>query len=208
LGRDLLKLILWHSNIERTDNICSLGWKPTLQVQTDGSLVITFSLFNLCSLRLLVRLKKPLEVVFLELSHIWVVFLLSDLDALIPSMKLLVHSHGFFDLIMLDEDRLCLVELLVKDSKLGLNSEVVDAFCSYQLVDLSEIVCLGNVSEGGIAPLCNVEVLLFECHLGDGLPVRFGLGSELERFEDLNCFVQSLVLQGSSKLNQSLIKII
>ena len=46
-------------------------------------------------------------------------------------MELLVHRHGLFDLIVLDEDCFRLVELLVKDSKLGLNSEVVDAFSGY-----------------------------------------------------------------------------
>jgi len=128
---------LWYSNIESADNICSLGWKTTLQIETDGSLVVTFSLLDLCSLCLLVCLKKPLEVVFLELSDIWMIFLLSNLDALIPSMKLLVHGHGLFDLIVLNEDCLRLVELLVEDGKLGLNSEVVDALLGHQLVDLS-----------------------------------------------------------------------
>ncbi len=40
--------------------------------------------------------------------------LLSDLDALVPTMEFLVHSHSFLDFVILDEDCLGLVELLVK----------------------------------------------------------------------------------------------
>ena len=42
-------------------------------------------------------------------------------------MKLLVHGHSLFNLIMLDQNCLSLVELLVEHSHLGLHAEVFRA---------------------------------------------------------------------------------
>jgi hypothetical protein len=49
-------------------------------------------------------------------------------------VQLLVHCHGFLDLIVLDQDSLSLVELLIQHSELSLDSKVVDAFLSNQFV--------------------------------------------------------------------------
>ena len=60
--------------------------------------------------------KEPLEIVFFEFSDIRMILLFGDLDALIPSVKLLIHGHGFFDFIMLNENCFSFMELLIKDS--------------------------------------------------------------------------------------------
>jgi len=133
---------LWHAHVEVADNIGSLCREATLQIETDCGVVIAFSFLDFSGLCLLVGLKKPLEVVLLELSDVRVILLLSNLDTLIPSVKLLIHGHGLLDLVVLDEDCLGLVELLVEDRELRLNSEVIDAFLSHQLVDLPEVVSL------------------------------------------------------------------
>ena len=62
---------------------------------------ITFPFFDLSCLSFLVSINEPLEVVLFKLSDIRMIFLLSNLDALIPSMQFLVHGHCFFDLIVL-----------------------------------------------------------------------------------------------------------
>jgi len=208
LSGDLLKLVLWDSNVEAAYNISCFCWKSTFEIETYGSVVVTFSFFDLSSLGLLVCLEKPLEIVFFEFSDIWVVLLLGDFDTLVPSMELLIHCHCLFNLIMLDEDRLSLVELLVKNCQFGLDSEVIDAFLGDKLVDLSKIVCLGDVSEGGVASLSNEEVLLLERHFGDGLPVGFRLWGQFERLEDLNCSTKAVVLEGSAELDESLIEVV
>ena len=123
-------------------------------------------------------------------------------------MELLVHGHGLLDLIVLDEDCLSLVELLIEDCKLRLNSEVVDAFLGHQLVDLSEVVGLGDVSESGVAPLGDKQVLLFESHLGDCLPVGLCLRCELQWIKDLDSSIKALILKCSTELNQGLVKVV
>jgi hypothetical protein len=105
------------------------------------------------------------------------VLLLSNLDAFVPSMELLVHSHSFFHFIVLKENCFSSVELFVKNGKLCLDSEIVNAFTCYQFVYFPKVICLGNVSKGCIASFSNVEVLLFNCKLGKNLPVGFCLWS-------------------------------
>lgn len=75
-------------------------------------------------------------------------------------MELLVHCHSFLYLIILKKNGLSTMELFVKDSQFGLDSEVIDAFSCNQFVYLSEVISLGYISKGSIAPLCNIEVLL------------------------------------------------
>ena len=197
-----------NSNVVGSDNVSCLGWETTLKIETNGCVVISFSLLDFSGLGLLICLEQPLEVVLLEFSDIWMVFLFGDLDRLVPSVKLLVHGHSFLDLIMLYENGLSFMELLVQDSKLCLNSEVVDSFLSNELVDLSEVVSLGDVSESSIASLSNIEVLLLDSHLSNSLPVGLSLWGKLEWLEDLNGSSQSIVLKSSSKLDECLIKII
>jgi hypothetical protein len=48
------------------------------------------------------------------------------------------------------------MELLIKNCKFGLDSEVFKTFLRDKLVDLSKIVGLCNVSESGIASLGNI----------------------------------------------------
>jgi hypothetical protein len=107
---------------------------------------VTFSLLDLGSLSLLVGVNEPLEVVFLELPHVGVVLLLSNLDALVPPVQFLVHCHGLLHFVILKEDCLGAVELLIEDCQLGLDSEILKAFLGYQLVDLTQIVSLSNVT--------------------------------------------------------------
>ena len=135
-----------YSNVIVCDNVGSLGWETSLEVESDGSVIVTFSFFNLSSLSFLICLNQPLEVVLLEFSHIWVVLFLSNLDALIPSVKFLVHCHGFFNFIMLQENSLSSVELLLQNCKFSLNSEVISSLSCSQLVDLPQIVSLGHIS--------------------------------------------------------------
>ena len=208
LGRDFFELVLRNSNVVGSDNVSCLGWKTSLKIETNRCVVVSFSLLDFSSLGLLICLEQPLEVVLLEFSDIRMVFLFGYLDRLVPSVKLLVHGHGFLDLIMLNENGLSLMELLVQDSKLCLDSEVVNSFLSDELVDLSEVVSLGDVSKSSIASLSYVEVLLLDCHLSYSLPVGLSLWGELEWLEDLNSSGQSIVLKSSSKLDQCLIKII
>jgi hypothetical protein len=107
---------------------------------------VTLSLLDLGSLSLLVGVNEPLEVVFLELPHIGVVLLLSNLDALVPPVQFLVHCHGLLHFVILKEDCLGAVELLVQDCQLSLDSEVLKAFLGYQFVNLTQIVSFSNVT--------------------------------------------------------------
>ena len=162
-------------------------------------MVVTFSLLDLGCLSLLIGLKQPLEVVLFELSNIRMRLLLSDLDTLVPSVELLVHSHCLFNLIVLDQDSLSLVELLVKNCKFGLNSEVVDTLLGHDLVDLSEVAGFRDITKGSIAPLSNEEVLLLKSHLCNCLPVCLGLWCQLKWVQNLNSSIKSIVLKSSSE---------
>lgn len=75
-----------NSDVESTDNVGSLSGESTSEVEIDGSVVVALSLLDLGSLGLLIGLKKPLEIVLLELLDVRVVLLLGDLDTLIPSV--------------------------------------------------------------------------------------------------------------------------
>ena len=86
LCRNLFHLVLRNSDVESTDNVCSLSGESTSEVEIDGSVVVALSLLDLGSLGLLIGLKKPLEIVLLELLDVRVVLLLGDLDTLIPSV--------------------------------------------------------------------------------------------------------------------------
>ncbi len=90
-----------NANIVVGNYIGSLSRETTFEIKSDGCMEVTLTLFNLCRLCFLVSIDEPLEVVFLELSHIRVVLFFSNLDALIPPVKLLIHGHGFFDFIIL-----------------------------------------------------------------------------------------------------------
>ena len=136
------------------------------------------------------------------------VLLLGDLDGLVPSVQLLIHSHGFFNLIMLDKDGFSLVELLLEHSELGLNPEVLDAFLSNEFVDLPEVVSLRDVSKSGIASFSNIKILLLDGHLGNSLPVGFCLWSELEGLKDFDCSVKALVLESGTELDEGLIQVV
>jgi hypothetical protein len=140
---------------------------------------VAFSFLDFGSLGLLVGIYQPLEVVFLELTYIRMVLLLSNLDALIPSVELLVHSHGLLHFIILKKDSLGTMELLVKNSEFGLDSEVFKALLRNKLVDLSEVVGLRDVSESGIASFGNIQVLLLQGKLGESLPVGLDFRSHI-----------------------------
>lgn len=71
------------------------------------------------------------------------------------------------------------MELLVKYSKLCLDTEVINAFSGDHLVELAQVVSLRHVAKGGVAPLCNVKVLLLKCQLCESLPVGFRLRRDL-----------------------------
>jgi len=123
-------------------------------------------------------------------------------------MKLLIHGHCFFDLVMLDQNGLGLVELLLEDSQLGLNSEIADTLLSDELVDLSQVVGFGDIAEGSVASLGHNQVLLLDGHLGHSLPVCLCLGRQLKRLKDLYSAVEALVLKGSSELDQRFIQVV
>lgn len=140
LGGDLVQLIVWDGHIVGRDTVGSLCWQTTLQVELDSGDVVLLTFLDLGGLGFLVGLQKPLEVVVLELTNVLMLELLGNLDGLVPTVQLLVHSHGFFDLVVLDKDGLSLVELFLENSKLSLNTEIFNTFLSNKLVKLSEIV--------------------------------------------------------------------
>jgi len=153
-------LILRNTNIVICHNVCSLSRKTTFKIKSDGSVEISFSLFNLSSLSFLVSFNQPLEIIFFELSNIRMVFLFSNLNGFIPSVKFLIHSHSFFNFISLKKNRFSSMELFVKDSKFGLNSEIINTFGSNKFVDLSQVISFGYVSKSCIASFSNIEILL------------------------------------------------
>lgn len=153
---------------------------------------ITLSFFNLSSLSLLVGINEPLEVVLLELADIWVILLFGDLDALIPSVQLLIHGHGLFYLVVLEENSLGAMELLVEHCQLGLHSEVLNAFLCDELVDLAQVVCFSDVTKSSVASLGNIEILLLDRQLGECLPVRLDLRGHVEGLQNLYCLLKSL----------------
>jgi hypothetical protein len=147
---------VWNTNVVVCYNVSSFSWKTTLKIEGNSGVEVTLALFDFGSLSLLVGINKPLEIVFLEFSYIRMILLFSNLDALIPSVELLIHCHSFFNFIILKENSFSAMELLVKDGKLGLNSKVLKTFLSYQFVDLSQIISLGNVSKSSIASFSNI----------------------------------------------------
>ena len=98
--------------------------------------------------------------------------------------------------------------MLVKNCVFGLNSEVFKTLLRNKLVDLSEVVGLSDVSESGIASFGNIEVLLLQGKLGESLPVGLDFRSHIERLEDLDSFLKSLILQGSSEFDQGLSQLV
>lgn len=134
LACDLVELFMRDGDVVSGDAVGSFGRKATFQVKLDSCGVVTFSLFHFSSFSFLVCLQQPLEVIVFELTHILMLELLSNLDGLVPPMQLLIHSHSFFNLVVLDQDRFSLVELLVQHSKFSLNSKVVSSFLRNQLV--------------------------------------------------------------------------
>lgn len=66
--------------------------------------------------------------------------LLRDLDAFVPAVELLIHSHSLFDGIVLDQDGLSLVELFIQHGELDLNAEVINSLSCYQFIKLSKVV--------------------------------------------------------------------
>ena len=113
--------------------------------------------------------------------------LLSNFDAFVPSMKLLVHGHSLFNLIMLDQNCFSLVELLVEYSHLGLHAEVFRSLSGNQLVQLAKVVGFCNITECGVAAFSNVKILLLHGKFGQSLPVGFCLGSQVKRLQDVDC---------------------
>ena len=89
------------TNVVVCDDVCSLSGKATLKIKRDSCVEITFTFFNLSSLGFLICVDKPLEIVFFKLTNIRVVLFFSNLNALIPPVKLLIHGHGLFDFIIL-----------------------------------------------------------------------------------------------------------
>lgn len=78
-------------------------------------MVISFPLFDFSSFRLLVCLEKPLEIVIFKFSDVLMFEFFGNFDGFVPPVKLLIHSHSFFNLIILDQNSFSLVELLVKN---------------------------------------------------------------------------------------------
>ena len=169
---------------------------------------VALLLLDLSGLGFLTCLKKPAKVVLLELDHILMLVLLSDLNALVPAMELLVHSHGFLNLVMLDQDGFSLMELLVEHSHFGLNTEVVRAFCCNKFVELAKVVSLCNITEGSVTSLSNVEIVLLHGEFGKRFPIGLGLWSQVELLQNVNSCVEASVLEGSSKLNETFIKFV
>lgn len=89
-----------------------------------------------------------------------------------------------------------------------MNSEVVDAFLSNQLVDFSKVISFGDVSKGSVASFSYDKVLLLKGHLCNMLPVCLSLGSQLKRLEDLNSSVEAFVFEGSAEFNEGFIEVI
>ena len=146
LRGDLVELVVRDLLAVGRDTVGSLCGQTALQIKLDSRDVVSFAFFDLGSLCLLVGLEEPLEVVVLELADVLVLEFFSDLDGFVPAVKLLVHRHSLFDFIMLNKNSLSLVELLIKNGKLRLNAEVVNAFSGDQLVQLAKVLGPGHVS--------------------------------------------------------------
>jgi hypothetical protein len=101
------------SNVVVCYNVCCFGRKTALKIKSNSSVEISLPLFHFSSLGLLVSVNEPLEVVFFEFTNIWMTLFLSDFNGLIPTMKLLVHSHSFFNFIILKKDSFSTMELLI-----------------------------------------------------------------------------------------------
>lgn len=150
-----------NAHVVASDDICSFCWKSALEVERDGGMEVAFPLLDLGSFGLLISINEPLEIILFELTHIWMILLLSNFDAFIPSVQLLVHSHRFFHFVVLQKDCFCSVELLVKHSQFCLHAEVLQALLGHQLVDLPQVVSLSDIPKGGITSFSYIEVLLF-----------------------------------------------
>lgn len=82
-------------------------------------------------------------------------------------MQLLIHHHGIFNFVVVEQQFLCFIELLLKHCKLALNSEILQSISltsfffilCHNLVDLSQICRFSNISQSSIAMLGHAEVL-------------------------------------------------
>jgi hypothetical protein len=134
LACDFLQLIMWDVDLIAGYNVRCLCWQTTFQVELDCCRVVLFTFFYFSCLGFLVGLQQPLKVVFLKFTNILMFEFFCDFDALIPAVEFLIHSHGFLNFIILNEDCFSLMELLVEYRKLGLDSKVVDAILSDHFV--------------------------------------------------------------------------
>jgi hypothetical protein len=178
-----------NSNIVVCHNVCCFGRKTAFKIKSNSGVEISLAFFHFCSFGFLVGVNEPLEVVFLEFTDIRMALFLSDFNGLIPTMKFLVHSHSFFNFIILEKDSFSTMELLIQNGELSLNSEIFNtSLSSNKLVNFSEIVCLSNISKSGIASLCHIEILLFNSKLGKSFPVSFDFRGHLKRLKNLHSF--------------------
>jgi hypothetical protein len=101
-------------------------------------------------------------------------FLLSNLNALIPFVQLLIHFHGLFYLVVLQKNRLSSMELFLEHCELSLHlvegNTIIPTGLLLVLLDNahnpSKVSCFGYIAQSSVTVLSHRDVLSLNSYLG------------------------------------------
>ena len=211
---DFFKNILRETYIITKHHIRGPCWQATFQIELNGAQEIALVFFDFTRFFLLIGLQEPLEIIGLELHDVRVVLFFSYLYAFVPLVKFLVHLHGLFDFVVIEQDGLGAVKLLFQNREFGLDFEELHAvlFSGFffvvpdHFVDLSEVGGFGDVPEGGVAVLGDGYVLFFDGYFGENFPVGLCFGVHFQGVEDGGCFFEVRGLYGEAEFDEGLVE--
>mmetsp|Transcript_7031 Transcript_7031/g.17078 ORF Transcript_7031/g.17078 Transcript_7031/m.17078 type:complete len:367 (-) Transcript_7031:1538-2638(-) len=194
-----------------------LGGEAALDVQLDGLEVVALTLLQLASLLLLSSRHEPLQEVQLELLHVGVVLLLSQTDALVVPVQLLVHGHGALEVVVVQQQCLGTLKLLRQHRQLCLD-EVVSGSVAPKLsgmgfdnrIHFLEIRSLGNVPEHGVAALCDRQLgrIIVECCLSQLPPQGLRLGRQGQLTQQHHSLSEESPFNASAERDECLVEFV
>lgn len=141
------------------------------------------------------------------------IFLFCDTDGLVPLVHFLVHLHGFFSFVGLQQDGFRLVLVFLQHGDLRFHHELRGRVLAgllrlllSHLVDFRQISGFGHIAQCCLTPLRHLQFSHFQGHLRQRLPVSFCFWSDVQRLQNLHRSAQILCLQSLTELDQRLIQ--
>lgn len=89
-----------------------------------------------------------------------------------------------------------------------MNSEIFQPFGSNQLVELPQIVSFGHISQSSVASFSHVEIILLNGQFCKRFPICLRFGGQIEGFQDVDCGIETLILESGSEFDQSLVELV